>query len=144
MEQPPGSNRGPEVNKYLDSVGKEPGLFWCAAYVYFCFNEAASKLGRANPVVKTAGCLDHWNRTKAKKILSADAVNKPSLVKPGAIFIINNGGGHGHTGLIEKVDGGFIHTIEGNSKPSGSSNGIGVFQLQRKITKINKGFIEYK
>lgn len=144
MEQPPGSNQGPEVNMYLASVGLGPGFYWCAAFIYWCFNEAAKKLGRTNPLVKTGGCIKHWNDTKGKKILAADAVNKPSLLGPGQIFIISHGGGAGHTGLIEKVDGGFIHTIEGNSNPAGSSNGIGVFKLQRKISKINKGFIQYK
>lgn len=85
----------------------------------------------------------HWNKTSGKKIKASDAVNNPSLLKPGQIFIIDHGRGMGHTGIIEKIEGGFIHTIEGNSNPAGSSNGIGVFKLQRKIGKINRGFIEY-
>lgn len=144
MEKPPGSNSGPEVDEYLGSVGLTPGLFWCMSFVDWCFDEAAQNLGRNNPAVKTGGCIDHWNRTKGKKIISENAFNKPSLVKPGQIFIISHGGGSGHTGIVESVNGGFINTIEGNSNPSGSSNGIGVFQLQRKIGKINRGFIEYK
>ncbi|HET8922563.1 MAG TPA: peptidoglycan-binding domain-containing protein [Candidatus Acidoferrum sp.] len=42
-EQPLGSNRGPRVDQYLRSVGLDPtqGSFaWCAAFVYFCFNQA--------------------------------------------------------------------------------------------------------
>lgn len=145
MEKPLGSNMGPEVNKYLASVGLGPGQFWCMAFVYYCFDKAAEKLGRNNPLVKTGHCMTHWNSTKGKKILSSDAVNNPSLIKPGQIFIINTGGSSGHTGIVEKLDGGFLHTIEGNSNTSGSRNGIGVFRLtSRKITKINRGFIEYK
>lgn len=144
MEDPPGSNRGSEVNQYLASVGLEPGLFWCAAFVYWCFNEASVKLNRSNPLVKTGHVMSHWNKTAGKKILTADAVNNPSLIKPGHIFILNTGGSAGHTGLVEKTEGGLIHTIEGNSNQSGSRNGIGVFRLQRKIAKINRGFIEYK
>ena len=75
--------------------------------------------------------------------MARDAVNNPSLLKPGQIFIIDHGGGLGHTGILERIEGGFIHTIEGNSNSSGSSNGIGVFQLTRKIVQINRGFIEY-
>lgn len=144
MEKPPGSNRGPEVDKYLSCVGCPPGLFWCAAFVYSTFNDAAKKLGRSNPLVKTAGCIDHWNRTKAKKITTTEAINNPGLLKPGDVFIISHGGGAGHTGIVEKIEGGFVHTIEGNSNPAGSRNGIGVFRLQRKIGKINKGFLQYK
>jgi cell wall-associated NlpC family hydrolase len=144
MEVPPGSNKGPEVNEYLASTGVPPGNFWCAAFVFWCFKRAAENLGRSNPLVVTAHVMTHWNKTKGKKIVSADAINNPSLVKPGSIFIMNTGGSSGHTGIIEKVEGGFIHTIEGNSNNAGSRNGIGVFRMQRKITKINRGFIEYK
>ena len=144
MEDPPGSNKGPVVDKYLASVGLPPGLFWCAAFVYWCFDKAAVKNGRANPLVKTGHVMTHWNKTKGKKILTAEAVDKPSLIKPGHIFMMNTGGSSGHTGIIEKVEGGFVHTIEGNSNNAGSRNGIGVFRLQRKIAKINRGFIEYK
>ena len=144
MEEPPGSNRGKQVEEYLASVDLGPGNYWCAAFVYWCFQKAADKLKRKNPVLQTGHCMTHWNKTPGKKILAEDAVNKPSLVKPGHIFIINTGGSHGHTGLVEKVEGGFIHTIEGNTDPTGGSNGIGVFQNLRKIVKINRGFIEYK
>ncbi|MBK8553610.1 MAG: CHAP domain-containing protein [Ignavibacteria bacterium] len=145
MEKPLGSNSGPEVNKYLASVGLGPGQFWCMAFVYYCFNTAAKNLGRNNPLVKTGHCMTHWNSSTAKKILAENAVNNPSLVKPGQIFIINTGGSAGHTGIVEKLEGGFLHTIEGNSNTEGSRNGIGVFSLnRRKVTKINRGFLEYK
>ncbi|HKP96804.1 MAG TPA: CHAP domain-containing protein [Fibrobacteria bacterium] len=144
MERPPGSNSGPEVDAYLASVGLGPGQYWCASFVYWCFQRASRKLGVPNPLIKTGGCLDHWNRTKGKKIKTADATANPGLLLPGQIFIINHGGGNGHTGMVEKVEGGFIDTIEGNSNPEGGSNGIGVFRLQRKISQINQGFIQYK
>lgn len=143
MESPPNSNKGPEVNQYLASVNCPPGNFWCAGFVYWCFNEAAKKLKRDNPACKTAGCLFHWNNSSGKKITTREAINNPSLIKPGAVFIMDHGKGMGHTGIISRVEGGFIYTIEGNSNSGGSRNGIGVFELTRKIASINKGFIEY-
>lgn len=144
MEDPVGSNTGRMVNQYLASTGTPPGNYWCAAFVYWCFREASSHVGQTNPLVKTAGCLDHWNRTTGKKILAADALNKPSLIQSGSIFIVDHGGGRGHTGIVQKVEGGFLTTIEGNSNPDGSNNGIGVFHLSnRKINSVNKGFIFY-
>jgi CHAP domain/Putative peptidoglycan binding domain len=144
MEDPPGSNRGKKVEAYQASVGIGAGTYWCAAFVYWCFQKACENSNKRNPVLRTGHCMTHWNRTPGKKITGIDAVNKPSLIKPGHIFIINTGGAHGHTGLVEKVEGGFIYTIEGNSNPAGSSNGIGVFTNMRKISKINRGFIEYR
>jgi len=145
MERPPGSNRGVEVENYQKLVGIPPGSFWCAAFVYFCFNEAAKKLGVPNPLFRTGGCLDHWNNSTAKKIKASAARDNPSLVKPGHIFIIDHGGGHGHTGIVKRVEGGRLITIEGNSNPNGSSNGIGVFELDiRKVwTTDLKGYLDY-
>ena len=143
-EVPLGSNKGPKVKAYLNSVGLDEGFFWCAAFVYWCAEQAAQKLNRTNPVYKTAGCLSHWNNTTATKVKTADAINNTALVKVGSIFIIDHGAGMGHTGIVTGVHGGFINTIEGNSNPEGGSNGIGVFALERKINTIQKGFIIYK
>ncbi len=145
-EQPKNSNKGPEVSEYLRRTGARPGLAWCCAFMYWCFDEAAISLGRSNPMVKTAGCLNHWNRAQSKgarRILKSQAVNDPSLVKAGMMFIIDHGGGLGHTGLIEKVEGGLITTIEGNTDASKTREGGGVYRLHRKIVEINKGFIDY-
>jgi hypothetical protein len=140
MEAPLGS----KVKVYLNSVGINFPAAWCAAFVFYCFQEAAKAAGKANPCVRTGGVLAHWNKTGGKKILRADAVNNPALIKPGHIFMMDFGGGNGHTGLVESVSGGFITVIEGNTNNGGSREGIGVFRRSRKIATINKGFIEYK
>lgn len=146
-EDPPNSNRGKDVAKYLKSVGLDANsghYSWCMAFVYWCFKEAFDKLGKPNPLVKTGGVLRQWNETKSKKIKKADAINNPSLVKPGFVFIRNHGGGKGHTGIVVAVNGGYIETIEGNSNNNGSREGVGVFRLTRKIASIENGFIDFK
>lgn len=145
-EVPKNSNRGPQVDTYLQRAGVPPGYSWCCAFVYWCFDEAASAAGRANPMVKTAGCLDHWNRAPskgAKRITASSAIADPSLIKAGMIFIIDHGGGLGHTGLIERTVGGLLTTIEGNTDASKTREGGGVYRLTRKVTEINKGYIDY-
>ena len=145
-EVPKNSTRGPQVEAYLRRAGVSPGLAWCCAFVYWCFDEAANTMGRANPMVKTAGCLDHWRRAPAqgaKRILKQNAVGNPDMVKPGMIFIMDHGGGWGHTGLVERVAGGLLATIEGNTDASRTREGGGVYRLTRKIVEINKGFIDY-
>lgn len=143
MEEPPGSNRGPKVEQYLDSVNCKPGDPWCASFVYWCFNEAAKSLGVNNPLVKTGSCLNHWNNTKGKKILHRSAMNNSSLVHPGFIFIMDHGSGKGHTGIVRSVANGYIQTIEGNTNIAGSREGLGVAELKRKINTISAGFIDY-
>lgn len=145
-EVPKNSNRGPQVEAYLRCAGVAPGNPWCCAFVYWCFDEAADALSRANPMVKTAGCLDHWRRAPsrgAKRILKQQAVGNPEVIKPGMIFIMDHGRGLGHTGLVEKIAGGLITTIEGNTDASKTREGGGVYRLTRKIVEVNKGFIDY-
>jgi hypothetical protein len=145
-EVPPNSNRGPQVDVYLQRAGVSPGLSWCCAFVYFCFDETANSLNVANPMVRTAGCLDHWNRAPARgarRVMAAQAVSNPELVRAGMIFVMDHGGGLGHTGLVERVQGGLITTIEGNTNTAMSREGGGVYRLTRKLAEINKGFIDY-
>jgi len=150
MESPMGSNRGPEVDLYLRTVGLDPnaGSFpWCAAFIYFCFDKAARQLGIANPAIKDAGVLDCWNKAGARpihRIAASEASNTPSLVKPGMVFVLRTGGDTGHMGLIEKMQGSLLTTIEGNTNLNGSREGIGVFRRTgRTITSINLGFLDY-
>jgi hypothetical protein len=151
MENPLGSNRGPEIDAYLKAVGLNPesGSFaWCVAFTHFCYKKAAESLGVSNPHIKTAGVLDHWNQagTKAKvvRVTNAKAVGDPGLVKPGSLFIIDLGQGLGHSGMVLEVANGRLVTVEGNTNDNGSRNGIGVFRRDsRKISAISKGFIDY-
>ena len=151
-ENPLGSNRGTEVDEYVRLTGLSPtGEFaWCVCFIFFCYHQASKKLGRSNPMIKTAGVLDLWNRAGQKpgvtRVMLAKAKNNPSLVKPGQIFVIDTGkpGGSGHAGLVEQVAGGKLVTIEGNTNDGGSREGIGVFRrTQRKIAEINKGFVDF-
>jgi hypothetical protein len=145
-EVPKNSNRGPQVEAYLARAGVSPGYAWCCAFVYWCFDEAAKASGRGNPMVRTAGCMDHWNRAAghgAQRIAARTATADPSLVKPGMVFVMDHGGGLGHTGFVESIAGGLITTIEGNTDASKTREGGGVYRLRRKVGEINKGFIDY-
>ena len=155
-EQPPLSNRGPQVDQYLRAVGIDPehsstdGRNWCMAFVYWAYQTAARSLDGANPLPRSAGCLDHWNRAAriagARRIARADAYADPSLLKPGLVFILDLGQGHGHTGLVERpMEGGRLVTIEGNTNNDGSRTGVGVFRLERRKLSdaVLKGFVDY-
>ena len=143
VETPPGSNSGPMVNQYLHSVGLAPGYPWCAAIVYWCFEQASARLNRINPLVRTGSCMNHWINTKGVRISLATALSDHSLIEPGSVFIINLGKDKGHTGIVVSIEGDTLHTIEGNTNTAHSANGIGVFALERKIGSISGGFIKY-
>jgi lysozyme family protein len=149
MEVPPGSNRGPRVDEYLNSVG--PGLRgqpWCMAFIYWCFVQASQGLGVSNPAPRTAGVKQSWRTAQSMVgvtiVPHAKAMVDPALVTPGMVFYIDTGGVHGHAGFVADVIGGTLVTIEGNTNEGGSSNGIGVFhRSQRKIKEISIGFISF-
>lgn len=145
-EYPPNSNKGPKVEIYLRSIGLGGGYSWCAAFVYWCYLQASKEAERACPVVRTGGCLYHWEKSEANgadRINAQDAIKNPTILRPGHIFIMDHGRGLGHTGIIERVSGGLLHTIEGNTDASKTREGGGVYRLIRKVSEINKGYIDY-
>jgi CHAP domain/Putative peptidoglycan binding domain len=149
-EQPLGSNRGPQVDEYIRAAGLNPaaGSFaWCTCFLFWCFREASEELGVPNPMPKTAGVLDLWNKAGQKGLLRITpglAQAHPEKIKPGMFFFLSTGAGTGHVGLIKSVSGVTLRTIEGNTTDiSGSREGIGVFERNaRTIGKVNLGFAD--
>jgi hypothetical protein len=131
-----GDNKGPDVEKYLKSVGLEAGQPWCMSFVYYVFEELVKKMGKNNPLPKTGGVMLHWKKgDPALKVLGKDAKTNPALVKPGQIFFLDTGGGHGHAGIVISVDtkDKTFNAIEGNSNEEGSREGKEVSINKRKI-----------
>ncbi|SNB11000.1 CHAP domain-containing protein [Flavobacterium psychrophilum] len=130
-EMPKGSNAGPEVEIYLKSVGLGQGYSWCMAFVYWCVNQSAVKTGFKNPLKKTGGVMDQYN---SRPLLCTH------LPQAGDVFIMDFGKGLGHTGIVEKVIGNIIYTIEGNTNDDGSREGYKVCRRKRNKKTI-KAFI---
>ena len=105
--------------------------------------KACSKLRIPNPLPRTAGCMQLWKKSGGVRITRKEALENPSLIIPGLIFIISRGDGKGHTGIVIGVENGLIHTIEGNTNNTKSSEGLMVCSLRRKISTISAGFIKY-
>lgn len=142
-EVPRNSNKGKEVEMFLKSVGLGKGYAWCAAFVYWCFGQAAGNFKIENPLPKTGGVLDHNNKAKAagvKRLLDTEKV----LVQPGDIFIMQFAGGRGHTGIVESVDlkNKRVFCVEGNTNEQGSREGDGVYKKYRNLSSIY-AFIRY-
>jgi len=86
----------------------------------------------------------HWNKNRiGEKLDAAHAIANPLLINPGSIFIINRGAGKGHTGIVSGIFDDLLFTIEGNTNNQHSAEGEGVFQLQRKISSVNLGYLFY-
>jgi hypothetical protein len=133
-EHPRGSNWGEPVKTYLKSVSITFPAAWCMAFVYWCFNEAAKQEKVVNPMHKTGGVLAQYKYRKAKAV---------TVPEPGDVFIMDYGGGLGHTGIVEKVNtDGTLLTIEGNTNDTGSREGYEVCRRVRPLGKI-KAFLRF-
>ena len=149
MEEPPGSNRGPRVDQYIRAAGLNPAsasFAWCACFVYWSFRESSRAMGVDNPMIKTAGVMDLWNKAGAagvERLSAQQAQGEPKRIVPGLVFIMSFGGGKGHTGLVEKYEGGVLHTIEGNTNVAGGREGVGVLRRRRPLSQVNTGFLRF-
>lgn len=128
-------NSGPAVDAFLAEVGLGPGYAWCMAFVYWNVQQAAGDLGVCNPLVRTGGVMRQWNETKVEKVTSNP--------RPGDIFVMDLGGGAGHTGFVVDITDDTIKTVEGNTNDNGSANGDGVYMRERRKDRI-KGYIRMK
>jgi hypothetical protein len=127
-------NNGPAVKMYLASVGLPEGYAWCQAFVYWCAQKAADKLGIKNPLLQTGGCEVEFNSSRGTKISSPI---------PGCQFFLQEGGGGWHTGIVTGVfPGGVLHTIEGNTNGDGSREGYMVMRKTRNAAQM-VGFKKY-
>lgn len=127
-ERPLGSNRSPEIDAWNAGAGAARGSFWCMSFVYAMVCKACAELGLQAPAIckKTASCSDLYAWAKANGRITGSP-------RKGDIFLCKGGHtGHYHTGLVasDPQDGRF-ETVEGNSNPGGSANGIGVFHRKR-------------
>ena len=136
QEHPKGSNSGPEVDEYLKSVLLSAGNPWCMAFVYWCAREAYRECVMVIPLAQTGGVMIQWKKAQLRKV-----PNRASGVKPGDIFIMQFAHGTGHTGFVESIGNGVIHTIEGNTNDDGSREGYEVARRVRPISSIF-GFIQ--
>jgi hypothetical protein len=108
-EQPGGSNRGPEIDKYLPQHWlRMPGPPWCA-FFYSWVNKAGlgywplgKREGSCAAARKLAAERDMWLPRQV-------AVDTQAIV-PGDAFIL----GRGHIGFVLRVSDTQYNTIEGN------------------------------
>ena len=132
-----GNNRGKRVIEYLNSVGLGGGNPWCAAFVYWCIEQAAHHLKERNPAIRTGYCPYIANFGRDTRTLT----DRPEAGDTFLVYGISHGVFRAHhTGLVTGLtDGGRrFATIEGNTNIDGSSEGIGVFARDRPISSKYK------
>ena len=132
QEIPKGSNWGPFVQECLKTVGIFNPAPWCMAVMYRIYKEAAEKTGQPNTCFRTGHVLTCWNMTpKDKRILKKNAT--AANVLAGYQFFMDFGKSTGHTGIVERIEGDTIHTLEGNTNDEGSREGYEFCRRTRSL-----------
>lgn len=126
------SNSGPQVNQYLSAVGLGPGHPWCAAFVFWVCENANVPESTWNGLTNKAYCptIESWARSQG--LLTSTPMRGDFMLLQ---MRDSQGQYSGHIGIVDRVDGANIHTIEGNTSPQGSGgsddNGGGVYRRTR-------------
>ncbi|MEP0813321.1 MAG: hypothetical protein HRF49_01470 [bacterium] len=149
-EEPPGSNWGKEIERFLASTGIRTPAPWCAAFVYFCVKSAATELRVENPFAKiklkayTPAWLEwadaHGEKLTGGKAAALSPAEFAREIPPGTIFLLYYPKLKrvGHIGFIAGApdESGYIPTIEGNTDLRGSRTGGGVILRTRRLRGI--------
>jgi hypothetical protein len=116
-----GQNDGIRVEAYLASVDLKKGLPWCGAFISWVFKKA----GYAEPRTGWTPALFPSSRL-ARSALPGNllGVYFPKLKRIA------------HVGLIERLDGDWCLSVEGNTNFQGSNEGDGIFRKRRHVKTI--------
>lgn len=130
-ESPAGSNLVKYNTAYYGRAVQGSNYAWCAVFLWWVFKQAGlSNLYYGGK--KTAYCpalLDYYKQQG--RIIKSD-------FKPGDIVFFNFSGGKTpkHVGIIQKVNGNKLTTIEGNTGVGNDANGGAVMQRTRYTYQV--------
>ncbi|MEM8485564.1 MAG: CHAP domain-containing protein [Bacteroidota bacterium] len=145
QEVPPGSNRGPDVEKFLaavdlfpskDRFGKWHSFPYCAAFVSYCLDEAGDV---ALPLVRSAGARKFITRNS---IESRIVLRGGTRIEPGTLVIWARNARDprdpsGHIGFVIDWEGQAGTTVEANTtsgKQGSQREGDGVYFRKRMLS----------
>ena len=134
-ENPPYSNNVIFNTHYYGGPVNNQSLHWCAAFVWDIFRMAGAS-GLFYGGKKTASCGTLWAYHRGQ----GQAVTE---FQPGDIVFFDFSGRKAkteHVGIVEKVEGGYITTIDGNTSPTSEANGGAVMRRKRALKYVSGGY----
>jgi hypothetical protein len=131
-ESPPGSNH----TMFGRWFGAD-GVPWCAIFASYCFGVGAGVVlcrgwhgaGVAPRGVAYVPTLASWLKATGR------SVEHP---RPGDLAVFDwDGGLPDHVGIVIRVDGDLLHTVEGNTSVGNDTNGGEVMRRQRRVGQVS-------
>ncbi len=135
-----GSKNYTKYARDLDALGffngKKNGCAWCAVFVAWCFYQAFGLDAALALTCQTMGGLGAGVKYAARYYKAKGRFADEPQPGDQIFFYGPDGKSWAHTGLVEKVEGGRVYTVEGNT--SGASgvvaNGGGVCRKSYALT----------
>lgn len=137
-----GQNCGPWVRLYMS--GKEGHAWpWCAGFATWVLRQACRTLKFAMPHPYVFGCDSLAGVAQGRhRFLRPKTIADLAAVKPGFLFLVRKTTTTWeHVGIVEKIDGHVLTTIEGNTNDSGSAEGYEV--CRRTRSALDKDYLIY-
>lgn len=119
MEDPLGSNK----QQYAAMAGHTNGLAWCATFLVAGWKH--------NGVPVLSGTDTASTRDMRKAFKAAGRLHRRPRPGDVGFLFVESEGRVAHAFYVNKVEGDFIRTIEGNSNRDGGNQGTGVFRQRR-------------
>lgn len=110
-----------DLDKLKFYNGPKNGFAWCAVFADWCFVEA---FGLETALKMTGQSLGGYGAGCGESVRYYQKIGRFYRYNPQAgdqIFFADGKGGMAHTGLVERVSGGRVYTIEGNT---GGASGV--------------------
>lgn len=131
VKEAKGKNDGPQVEKYLHSVGLKKGNPYCAAGQYWCFAEAKNYINKPVliPLPKTGLANAMFDYAERKGKPSDYYANRHDL-----LVWVKGSSRFGHIErIIDLKNGGWVVTVGFNTSPGNAREGDGVYVRYRHI-----------
>lgn len=127
-----GNNRGAWVKKYLQPCGLGEGHSWCAAFVSWCFLQAAGGDKKSMPFKYNAGARNIFNQLKKNNWVYDSTEVSPEPGDIVAWWRVSLSSGFGHIGIVHHYRDGFLYTLEGNK----AANVAGFSYVKTRLDKV--------
>lgn len=125
--------------------GRKQGSSWCDVFVDWCFVQAFGLETALKLLCQAMGGCGAGVKYSAQYYKAKGQFLERDPHPGDQIFFVKRKGltvtNWLHTGLVEKVEGGYVHTIEGNTSGASGivSNGGGVCRKKYKLNSVNIG-----
>lgn len=137
-EEPPSSNRGPEIDVWNKRAGAPAGSYWCASWATAVWEDCGADL----PAAGRASCdnIVAWAKKQGLWIKN-DTLNREPKVFPGSLVVYTNGNklpgtkdelDANHIGIVIRTVP-YLMSLEGNASIGGAFSNNGEAVVLRRV-----------